>query len=457
MHLEWMADTPVDGCCEHETGLGKLDKLDELDKLDDLGEKAQSKRILVAALGSLGDLHPCLALAVELKRRGHLVTVATTPYYRSKIEAAGMRFHPIRPDWDPTDRELIRQCEDLKRGPEVLLRRLVLPELRDTYADLLSAATGVDLMIAGELVFAAPLVAEKLKLRWVSVILSPCSFFSSYDPSVLVNVPGMIHLRKLGPPVYRVGLSACRLATMHWWTPVRNLRRESGLRVQCDPVFRDKFSPDLVLALFSGLLAAPQLDWPAQTRQPGFVFFDQESAANSISTELSAFLAAGDRPIVFTQGSTAVHNPGDFFDVSAEAAKRLGRRAVLLGKKATNGRGSPEILEVPYASYSQIFPKAAVIVHQGGSGTTGQAMRAGSPMLVVPYGWDQPDNARRVQRLGVGLHLSRSNYSAETAVAALERLLGDATFAMRAHEVAGKMQHENGLTAACDAIESLGS
>ena len=157
-----------------------------------------SKKIVIATIGSLGDLHPCIALALELGRRGHRVTIASTEYYRNKVEELGIEFHSIRPNWDPTDRELIRQCEDLKRGPEVLYRKLILPELRDTYDDLISIATGADLLIAGELVYAAPLVAEKLCLRWVSEILSPCSFFSSHDPSILVNLPSLVHLRKAG-------------------------------------------------------------------------------------------------------------------------------------------------------------------------------------------------------------------------------------------------------------------
>jgi UDP:flavonoid glycosyltransferase YjiC (YdhE family) len=110
---------------------------------------------------------------------------------------------------------------------------------------------------------------------------------------------------------------------------------------------------------------------------------------------------------------------------------------------------------LPYAPYSQIFPHAAAIVHQGGSGTTGQAMQAGRPMLIVPYGWDQPDNAARVERLGMGLHVPRNRYSAETAAAALERLLGDSHFATRAAEVGAQLQREDGVTAACDAIESV--
>ena len=142
----------------------------------------EPKRILLATIGSLGDLHPMLALAMELQRRGHAVTVASTSYYRETIEALGLQFTPLRPDWNPTDRDLIARCEDLKSGPEVLLRELVLPHLRETYEDLLASAAKTDLMVAGELVFAGPLVVEKLGLRWVSATLSPTSFFSAHDP-----------------------------------------------------------------------------------------------------------------------------------------------------------------------------------------------------------------------------------------------------------------------------------
>jgi UDP:flavonoid glycosyltransferase YjiC (YdhE family) len=75
--------------------------------------------------------------------------------------------------------------------------------------------------------------------------------------------------------------------------------------------------------------------------------------------------------------------------------------------------------------------------------------------LIVPYGWDQPDNALRVQRLGIGLYLSRNAYSAKSASAALERLLNDSSFAGRAAEVGSRLREEDGLTPACDAIESI--
>lgn len=110
---------------------------------------------------------------------------------------------------------------------------------------------------------------------------------------------------------------------------------------------------------------------------------------------------------------------------------------------------------MPYASYSQVFPYAAINVHQGGSGTTGEALRSGRPMLVIPYGWDQPDNATRIQRLGVGLHIARGAYTVDTATSALMELLQNPIFARRAAEVRTRLAEESGLATACAAIESI--
>jgi UDP:flavonoid glycosyltransferase YjiC (YdhE family) len=413
------------------------------------------KRILLAVLGSLGDLHPTLALGLEMQRRGHRVTIASTPFYREKVQGLGLGFTPLRPDWDPTDRELIAQCEDLRTGPEVLVRKLVLPYLPVMYEDLLAAAAQADLMIATELVFAAPLVSEKLGLPWVSEILSPTSFFSAYDPSLLVNIPELYRLRNAGWIINRAILQLGKLISWSWWQPVRRLRREQGLRVACDPIFKDKFSPYLVLALFSRSLAQPQPDWPKQTLEPGFVFFDRANAGSGDSPELAAFLDAGDPPIVFTLGSTAVYNPGNFYEASMAAVRRLGRRAVMLGAKPEVGMGSRDVLILPYAPHSQVFPRAAAIAHQGGSGTTGQALRAGRPQLIVPYGWDQPDNGARIERMGAGLCLERSRYSAETATHALRRLLNEPAFAAKAAEAEAQIAAENAAVSACDAMEKV--
>jgi len=412
------------------------------------------KNIVIATLGSLGDLHPCLALGRELLNRGSRVTIATTPYYKNKVEGCGLSFQPMRPDWNPTGARLIRSCEDLRRGLEVLYRRIVLPELKDTYQDLLRAAENADLLIAGELVYAAPLVAEKRGLPWVSLILSPFSFFSCIDPSYTVNLPLLFHLRRAGPAVYKAALSVGKLATRHWSDPVRRLRRAEGLRRTCDPVFVDKFSPDLVLALFSECFAPRQRDWPSQTLQPGFLYLADTPDAGALG-RLDRFLSAGSPPLVFTQGSTAVYNPRDFYDISRDVAKRLRRRALLVGTSAGYEEDTGDILAMPYVSYSHVFPSASVIVHQGGSGTTGEALRAGRPMLVVPYGWDQPDNAYRIERLGAGLHLPRNRYTVDAATAAITLLLDNPAILAKSAALASRLRDENAIGSACDAIGEL--
>lgn len=419
-----------------------------------MNDARRQKHIVLATIGSLGDLHPCLALGEELVNRGYRVTIATTPHYRDKVESCGISFRAMRPDWDPTDAKMTRSCEDIKRGLEVLYRQLLLPELKHTYRDLLAATEDADLLITGELVYASPLVAEKRGLPWVSLILSPLSFFSSVDPSYTVNLPPLIHLRRAGPAAYRAGLSLGKLATRHWSNPVRRLRREEGLPWRSsDPVFKDKFSPHLVLALFSGWFALKRRDWPEQTLQPGFLHRSNSPDAK-LTDRLETFLSAGSPPLVFTQGSTAVHNPGDFYETSAEAAKRLGRRALLVGASGSE-KQTGDLLWVTYVPYSHVFPRAAVIVHQGGSGTTGDALRAGRPMLVVPYGWDQPDNAVRIERLGAGLHLPRKKYTLDAATSAIKRLLDEPQFSTISAEIGSRVREENAVGSACDAIDAL--
>jgi UDP:flavonoid glycosyltransferase YjiC (YdhE family) len=108
-----------------------------------------------------------------------------------------------------------------------------------------------------------------------------------------------------------------------------------------------------------------------------------------------------------------------------------------------------------YAPYSKIFPRASVIIHQAGIGTTAQALRAGRPMLVMPYSHDQPDNARRVRRLGVAEVLGRTKFNAKPAARLIEQLLSNDAYLVRARAVAEKVAAENGTVAACDALEGV--
>src|SRR5579871_914743 len=149
----------------------------------------RKRRIVLATLGSLGDLHPIMGLAVALRDRGHPVAVATSDFFRDRIVAAGLEFFALRPLTAPEDPEVVRRLFDPHKGMEYLLRTLLLPHIRDMYEDLWTATDTADFLIAGEVVLAAPLVAQKRGLPWAGAILAPFSLLSAYDPPSIPLMP----------------------------------------------------------------------------------------------------------------------------------------------------------------------------------------------------------------------------------------------------------------------------
>jgi UDP:flavonoid glycosyltransferase YjiC (YdhE family) len=421
-------------------------------------------RILFSTWGSLGDLHPYLALAVELRRRGHLVSVATLPTWREHVEKAGAGFRPVGPDVPGNDtaaREMIRRVLDARDGPQYLFEQVLGPSTRESYEALLAAVRadgGADLLVSHQIPLSAPVVAEVTGVRWVSAIVQPLAFLSAFDPPTPPQAPWMRPLLALHPSIARLLSRLGRRITGPWMQPIVKLRADLGLPPGQSPIFEGQHSPRLVLALFSPLLGEKQPDYPPQALVTGFPFYDA-AEERPPSEDLLRFLAEGEPPVLFTLGSSAVWIAGDFYRASIAAARAVGRRALLLaGEDTTRLRehGLPDgVAAFDYAPHSIVMPRSAAIVHQGGVGTTGQALRAGRPMLVVPFGQDQPDNARRCVRLGVARTVSRAAYTPSRVARELTRLLEDASYASRAGEVGAQIRAEQGVETACDAIEAV--
>jgi MGT family glycosyltransferase len=417
------------------------------------------KHIVLTTFGSFGDVHPYMAVALELKRRGHRAVIATGNYYREKIEAAGIEFHAVRPDLPPLEEasELVAKVMDVKTGAEFLFKELLMPTMRESYEDLCEATRRADLLLTHVATLNGPIVAQKTGIPWISSVLAPTSFFSSYDPTVPPMATGIVHLLRLHPSVARAFKSLVERKTTSWIENVYKLRAELGLPRGEHPIFDGQHSPARVLAMFSKALTEPQRDWPPQTIVTGFPFYDRKDETG-IAPALEKFLDDGPAPIVFTLGSSAIHAAGDFYTESIAAARQLNKRAVLLIGDPVNLPAAPlpdGIVAFEYAPYGQILPRASAIVHQGGVGTTGQAMRAGVPALVVPFNHDQPDNAMRIARLGVGRWLARRKYKARRGAAELDKLLNEPAYAQKAAEVGRIVRSEDGAGAAADAIEAM--
>ncbi len=336
-------------------------------------------RIVITTFGSFGDVNPYIGLGLELQRRGHHPVLAMPGIFRESVEREGLAFAAVRPDLDPDDAALTARIMDSARGPETLFTELLVPQLQASYDDLAAAAEGADLIVTHPASLVGPILAQKRQLPWASSVLAPLSFFSVSDPMVPPPAPWLHPLLVRSRAASRAfGWLSDRI-TRRWVAPVQRFRVALGLAEGPNPVLAGQHSPQLVLALFSRVLADPQPDWPAHTVVAGAILFNG-AATPEASAELERFLAEGDPPIVFTLGTSAVEAAGSFYDVSAEAARRLSRRAVLLvGRHARNRPRAtgPDVLAVDYAPHATLFPRAAAIVHQGGAGTLHQALLRG--------------------------------------------------------------------------------
>lgn len=414
------------------------------------------ERIVLATFGSYGDLFPYLSIGQRLNERGHTAVIAAPETYRVAVKGAGIEFAPIRPDVAYDDPETIRRAMDPKRGIEVVIREILLPHLRDSYRDLEAACENADLLASHMLTYAAPILGEKKDIPWVSTVLMPMVFCSAYDPPALAPIPWFARLRPLGPGVVRVLWRLLRRLSWSWSEPIRGFREELGLGADADPLWEGQFSPHGTLALFSSVLAKAQPDWPRKTTVCGFPFHDDDFGGNADSSELKRFLAAGAAPLVFSLGSSAVFAAGDFYKVAGEAATRLKQRAVMIVGDTPMPENLPdEVLAIRSAEVSSLFTAASIVVHAGGVGTTGQAMRAGRPQLVIPVAHDQFDNALRVERLGIGRSLRRKQLEPRQVSRVLEQLLEEGEPRAKAAATGEAIRSEDGAGATCDALERV--
>jgi UDP:flavonoid glycosyltransferase YjiC (YdhE family) len=422
-----------------------------------------SKRIVFTTWGSFGDLHPFMALALELKARGHRPAIASIAEYRPKVEAAGIDFFPLRPWVELPDtkegQEKIRRIMDLRDGPRYVIQEMLAPTTRETYEDSIAAIRadgGADLLVSHAVPMAAPIVAARTGIKWISSVLSPISLTSVYDPATPPEFPFLRKLLLLHPALAKAFNRSLHRITEPWIADVRKFRKEIGLAPGEHPVFEAQHSPRRVLAMFSNVMAKLQPDHPSNTIITGFPFYDRDQA-EAPAREVMGFMEGGEPPILFTLGSAAVRVGDEFYRTSIEVAKQLNRRALLLVSESSSllRTNLPNgIKAIAYAPHSLVMPCSSVVVHQAGVGTTGQALRSGRPMLIVPHGQDQPDNARRCEELGVALVVPEKRYNVSNAVAKLRRLLCEQSFVQRAGIVGAEVQSEDGTRTACDAIEA---
>jgi UDP:flavonoid glycosyltransferase YjiC (YdhE family) len=382
--------------------------------------------------------------------------LATAAFYCDLVGQGGFAFHPMRPDVDPANTALLARIMDPARGAATIIGDVTAPAVRDAFEDLAPVVKTADLLVSHPITFAAPLAARAHRVPWLSSVLAPTSFFSRHDFPMLPPLPPALQIWRSTRWTAVAFFGLARAMTRSWTAPVRALAAELGLPNAGDPLYEGQFSPAGTLAMFSRLIATPQPDWPPKTHVTGFAFHDEST---SMPIEVERFLSDGEPPVVFTLGTSAASAPGSFYRESVEAAQVMGCRALLLvGRQPETLLTAPlsiGVLAAEYAPHQPVFSRAAAIVHHGGVGTTARALASGRPMLVVPHAHDQPDNAHRVERLGVARVLDARRYRARHAAAHLRTLLADPSYRAAGERARQAIAGEDGAGAACEVIEQV--
>lgn len=410
-----------------------------------------ASRVVLATFGSLGDLHPYIAVGRALERAGVRACVATSPDYLQAVEDAGLEFAPVGPSLERLGQreDLARRFFSPVRGAEYLLREAVMPFLRESYDDITRAAHGAQLLVSHPLTYSVQMVAQVQSKPWLSSILAPFNFMSRDDPPTLAGADLLRGAHRLGPWFLDVALDVAHRLVRRWEEPVHALRRQLGLPpTRAVMTFDGQFSPLGTLALFDSGLAGSQVDWPANTWPCGAALYDGAAPDGKLLEKLRHFLDGGDPPIVFALGSSAVLIAGDFWREAIGATLELKQRAILLCGNAQLGTLPAGVQAFEYLPYSQVFPHAAAIVHQAGVGTLSHAMRSGRPQLATPVSFDQPDNARRAARLGVARVLPFRKVTRRRLAALLAETLADGIQRAKAEALGRELRQVDGATTA---------
>lgn len=408
-------------------------------------------QVLLAAVGSAGDVYPFIGLGQNLQRRGHRVTLIANAYFQDAVHRAGLAFVEHSADDDYLSATSARRFAFSSNAAALAMfaRKLILPAMPRIFQEIADRfIPGQTVVAASSLALGARIAQEAFGAPLATIEVCPYALRSEHDsPQCASWLPARVKRLIFG--VHDAVVDRLLGAD------VNAFRAEFGL----PPVHKlfDRWwkSPERVIGLFPDWFALPQPDWPPQVRTTGFPLYDQQGAVE-VPPETRSFVEQGSPPLVFTMPSWMRH-AGWFFRTSVRVCQLLGRRGILLtGYEEQVPRNLPsDVRHFQYVPLSWLLPRAAALIHHGGIGTMSQAMASGVPQIAVPFILDQPDIARRAAKLGVSTTLPPFAYRPRIAAAVIRRTLDSAEVQAACRRVALRLQDHHGLDAACGMIEEL--
>ncbi|MBI5029763.1 MAG: glycosyltransferase family 1 protein [Chloroflexi bacterium] len=413
-------------------------------------------RITITAIGSRGDVQPCVALGIGLKRAGYQVRIAAYGLLADFVRRHDLEFAPITGNpreametqagqaWQASGENAVKFIRGIRN-------LATFEQLRQSLDDTVDACRGTDAILYSVMGAAGYHVAEMMRIPSLYLLLQPLTR-SRETPCLFA-------------PTLPLG------GSYKWWTyivyeqllwqmvrvPINQWRRESlklkplPLRGPFDGLYKNN---EPFIYGFSRYVVPRPNDWPPEHHITGYWFLDD---ANDWSppSDLSDFLAREPKPIYIGFGSMSGHSARRLADLSIEAVTLANQRAVLLGGwAAAHERDLPShIYAIDSAPHDWLFPRVAAVVHHGGAGTTAAGLRAGCPSVILPFMGDQPYWGQRVHVLGVGPKpILPKELTARRLADAITRAITDEEMKQRAVALGEKIHAEDGVARAVELV-----
>jgi UDP:flavonoid glycosyltransferase YjiC (YdhE family) len=422
-------------------------------------------QITIVTAGSRGDVQPYVALGLGLRRAGHDVRVATHETFRDFVAAHGLDFAPVAGDprailggagaeaWLASGRNRSK----LAFARE--LRRAAGPLVEQSLADYWRVCQGADVVLYSAVAAASWHVATRLGVPSFGAFLQPLSRTRAF-PTVGLRGGRALPLA-FGSAAFNYATHLAAEVAM--WQSVRrrvNRWRAATLGLPASSSLGGTFAEMRlarapVLYGFSEHVVPKPRDWGNEVHVTGWWVLEPDAAWRP-PAELETFLAAGPPPVYVGFGSMTPASAGRLTAIALEALERAGQRGVLLRGWGSLGDGDlpPWALAVHDVPHDWLLPRTRAVVHHGGAGTTGAALRSGVPSVVLPLGFDQPFWGRRVAALGVGPDpIPRRGLTAERLARAIERAVRDEAMRERAAGLAAALRAEDGVGRAVEVVE----
>jgi rhamnosyltransferase subunit B len=406
-------------------------------------------RILFVPFGSEGDVNPLLWLAEGMAARGHQPTFIITPHYGRLLQQRGFPWIPVG-----TEEDFVRFARDplvwnRTHGPRRVVEGMV--DTLSIYRQAVkTAGRDFDLFVLSSMALGASCMAEATGIPRLTLHMQPALFRSIHECPLFMEELAWL----TQSPRWLKRLFFALVDILFWEAarkPLNAFRKELNL----PPIknfFREAFhGAEGVAALFPDWFAAPQPDWPRNARQFGFPVALRHGP---LPESLERFFNCGDPPVAWTHGS-ANFDIQHFQSRALAISRELGARCLLVSLDAPAGPLSRDVFHIAHARFEAIFPRCRAVVHHGGIGTTARCIASGVAQLIIPRSHDQPDNADRIVRLGLGKTLSYRRIDSNQLAATLRELLGSGVISARCKEFQSRVLALDTLSKVSDWAEEI--